>query len=73
MEVALGGVCSCPNHTQEFPDISADVEQWKLSGFDQMGAGWASTQRADLLVVGQNTFLFSISTNSEHGETTPTM
>lgn len=33
-----------------------------------MEAGWASTQRADSLVIGQNTFfLFPISINREHG------
>jgi hypothetical protein len=29
-EVTAGGVCSCSNHTQEFPAISADLEEWKL-------------------------------------------
>lgn len=58
--------------TLEFPDISADLQQWKFWGFDQMEAGWASIQKAELLVIGQNTFSFSISINSEHGETTHT-
>lgn len=49
--------------TLEFPDISADLEQWKFRSFDQMDAGWASLQKADLLVIGQNTFSFSISIN----------
>lgn len=72
-EVTAGGVCSCSNHTQEFPAISADLEEWKLWGFDQMEAGWASTQRADSLVIGQNTFfLFPISINREHGGETHT-
>lgn len=28
--------------TLQFPDISADLEEWKLGGFDQMEAGWAN-------------------------------
>lgn len=58
--------------TLEFPDISDDLEQRKFWGFDQMEAGWASIEKAELLVIGQNTFSFSTSINSEHGETTHT-
>lgn len=69
-EVGPGDVCSCSNHTQELLNTSPSLEQWKPWGFDQMLAGWASIQKAEFLVIGQNTLLFSISINSEGRETT---
>lgn len=36
------GMSAAAPTTLESPDVSADLEEWKLGGFDQMEAGWAS-------------------------------